>query len=357
MPMPWLHRSSVFAAAVVLAIAGCDDEPTTHVENTAALCRDSVDNDSDLLVDCGDPDCDTFCAADGDADVDSDADVGADADADLDEDLDVEADARRDADPDVEADVEADVDPDAELDAEPDVDFFPLCLDDGDCPAVMKCYDYALDGVLLCAPRGRSCFAPTDCEDGVECGAVPEWSGLETYCLVSGDACADDRSCPDGFRCEAGACVDRRFACASGSDCPWWDRCAPLRSGPRYCAAAPLQPCTTDMDCSAPCVDVEGDGDTECYDASGISTCATNADCDGSVCGNQDGVRGLECGAIGPCLTSDDCPDGGECVDVNADGQLECQGSGGACSVDSDCPALELCFDRDGAGGPECVGL
>jgi hypothetical protein len=100
------------------------------------------------------------------------------------------------------------------------------------------------------------------------------------------------------------------------------------------------------------CVDVDLDGDTECQWTAG-SSCMTNAECVAAVCGDQDGNSTTECGTVGPCLDGDDCPMGWECVDVNSDGQLECQ-SAGPCRLDEDCLERELCFDDTGGGVPAC---
>jgi hypothetical protein len=61
------HRSSSFAV-LLLALAACGGEtaketPPPPTEDTAALCRDGLDNDGDGLTDCDDPDCWTmaFC--------------------------------------------------------------------------------------------------------------------------------------------------------------------------------------------------------------------------------------------------------------------------------------------------------
>ena len=366
-------RRCIWPLLCLMAIAStalsCDDDPGPR-ENTAALCNDGFDNDRDQLVDCSDPDCDGLCTADGDGDVDSDVDGDVDSDADVDGDADGDGDADADADgdgdtdTDVDADVDGDVDSDADVDgdadSDEDVDEDPYisCVDDDACPSSMRCYDYMLDGALICAPRGASCLGEGDCESGVTCGEIPEWPEFGSYCLVSADhVCADHSSCPDGFRCEGDVCEDRRFLCEGAVDClRSYDACLSLYHRMRYCAGTGgLTSCASPAECGrADCVDVEGDGDTECQPTTG-STCLTNADCDGMVCGQQDDERGVECGSVGPCLTSADCPGSMECVDVNSDGQLECQDTGGTCMVDSDCPAGQLCIDSADAGAPACV--
>lgn len=318
--------------AVGLGVAGCPDAPTPLIaehEDSWTMCHDGLDNDEDDLIDCDDGDCSAHCGGDGDADGDGDGDSDGDADGDADTDADIDADADEEVDP------------------------YIRCEGDDDCPPVMMCYEYWADGQRLCAPRGSSCDVDDDCDSGTACDVVPEWSEVGTYCLHSGATCTSDGGCPDGFRCEDGGCADRRFACETNDDCPRWDRCLALWSGLRICLPWSLEPCENDEQCSSPCVDVDGDGDTECQEEIG-SSCLTNADCDGMVCGQQDDERGVECGAAGPCMTSADCPGTMECVNVNDDGQLECQELG-ACSIDANCSPRQLCFDPDSAGGPECV--
>lgn len=335
----------------------CDERIITgDPENTFAVCHDSIDNDKDQLVDCWDVDCWRHCVGgdgDGDGDVDADTDTDVDADADSDGDGDVDADADGDADGDVDADSDADTDADADEDVVPYIE----CDDDDGCPADMRCYDYMLDGRLICAPRGRFCFSDDDCDEGTTCDVIPEWAESGSFCHYRGVACTSDASCSDGFRCESGSCVDRRFECVDNRDCHWWDYCVTLWSRLRVCVPSPLQPCSEDGECSYEvCVDIDGDGDNECQEEAFDATCLTNADCAGMVCGQQDDERGAECGEVGPCLTSLDCPGDMECLDVNNDGQEECQPRGGDCRQDRDCPARQLCFDHDGFGGAECVG-
>lgn len=339
----WLGASAVWFGL------GCPQEASRH-EDAIDLCSDGIDNDGDGATDCDDLGCVRFCGGDGDSDTDADGetDGGGDGDADTDADGDADTDTHADGDADTDADVDEDVD------TRPPI--IP-CAGDGDCPDTLRCYDYALDGVQICAPRGATCLGAASCGAGVDCGVLAIWFGSGAFCMVTGEGCACDGQCPDGFRCEGGSCVDRRVVCADNDGCPWWDVCGPLRSEIRICQPSGPEPCTDAEMCSerALCVDIEGDGDTECQPTTG-STCATNADCVGAVCGDEDGLRGSECGSVGPCLTSGDCPAGRECVDVNGDGNLECQPTGGACLTDAECPPGRICWDPDGMGGAGCVG-
>jgi hypothetical protein len=350
----------VVVAASLLVSGGCNDDDT-HGETD---CFNSLDDDHDLLVDCHDPDCASACAAD--ADVDVDADVGPDADLDEDAggDADVvsDADADRDGDAEVELDADNDADQDGEEDADVDADLCeaPIpCSDDSECPdPALRCYDYGLSDERICAPGGAFCTSADECPDGVACDVVPCWYGYGTYCLVEGSGCSGDSGCPEGFACDDGVCTDRRRSCATSEDCPWWDGCLPLLSGARSCLPAPIPACYSPDDCGGEgfeCVDIDADGDTECqHTRSG--RCVTNEDCDESVCGDADGDGDPECGLVGPCLTNDDCPAGThECVDVNGDGNAVCQPAGGECTVNAECPAGTICFDADGAGGAECL--
>jgi len=344
-----LHRSLALIVSLVVVAAGCQvSAPATEVETTFDSCSDGVDNDHDLLADCQDPDCFPFCGGP----EEGEGDAGPDP-CDLDGSID---DAAVDAAPedDVDADLSGTEEPDADVEAEPSE---PVLCDEGySCiEAALRCYDFYLDGAPVCAPRGASCLRSSDCEADVSCGLVPGWSEGGRYCLATDDGCAADGSCPDGFRCEAGACVDRRRVCVNNLDCPSWGRCTSLRSGLRVCLprGGPTR-CADDESCgSATCVDVDGDGRRECQESLG-STCEVNEDCADGVCGNADGSPGAECGAVGPCLVTADCPADHVCTDVDGDGALECQRSGGACISDGDCAAGTLCFAADGAPGAEC---
>jgi hypothetical protein len=331
-----LDRLLVPAACLIaLAVIGCEEPPPEEPrENSMVMCFDGLDNDEDGLVDCDDPDCAPFCGGDGDGDGDSDSDADGDSDGDGDGDSDSDADADADADGDVEI-IE--------------------CRDDDECPVSLRCYDFYLEGRSICAPRGAACRFDEECDDGVPCVEIPEWAGSGKYCLAPNVSCTTNAGCADGFRCEEGDCVDRRFLCVSSSDCPWWAECAPFYTGQRMCAPKPVEHCEVDDECPEMlCVDIDGDGRRECQLVVG-STCATNADCDRGVCGDGDSERGAECGAVGSCLVTTDCPLGMECLDVNGDGQLECQYEGGECSRDADCPERQLCFPQTELSTARCV--
>jgi hypothetical protein len=289
------HLLVLLAALWVVA---CDEQRWVP-ESTAERCSDGRDNDGDRVTDCDDLECLPFCGSDGDVDVDADVDGDGDGDLDGDGDGDADADADPDSEPDGEIEPDADgdsdpdADPDGEVDADPDgdeIDFIP-CDEDGDCPEpTMACYDFFLDGTTICAPRGDICGSDEDCPAGVACGPVPSWAWFGRYCLVTDSSCGTDFDCPDGFRCEAGDCADRRFACAGSADCPWWDSCRLLVSGLRVCRPTGPGSCLLSWDCGRDevCVDVEGDGDTECQETE-FSDCETNADCEeGEVCGPRD---------------------------------------------------------------------
>lgn len=357
-PSP-LVAAAVFVSAALLVTAGCDEDEVGAETN----CADLRDNDRDLLVDCDDPDCASACAADGDLDADADADLdtGPDADGpDSGDDADLAGDA--DADLDVDADLDDDVDRDGDGDLDEEVDLCqaPIpCVDDGECPdPALRCYDYHLSGERICAPGGALCRNSDDCPDGAVCDVAPCWYGYGTYCLVPGSGCSHDAGCPEGFACEEGACMDRRRSCATSDDCPWWDGCLPLLSGARSCLPVPPQPCGSPDECGGAgfvCVDVDGDGDTECQHTE-HGGCVTNEDCDDSVCGDAGGDGRPECGLVGPCLTDDDCPERTHaCVDVAGTGDQVCQATGGECLSNHDCPAGTICFDADGVGGAECL--
>lgn len=343
--------------------SSCSDDNGNSGENTLERCSDGEDNDRDLRIDCEDMDCAAFCSGDGDSDIDADGDTDSDSDGDTDTDADGDSDSDSDGDADSDAD-DADTPPDSEVDSddETDAEVDPCsepieCVDDDSCPEpTMMCYDYLGDGNRICAPRGGFCTDSSNCYDGVTCDVVPCWFRAGTYCLTTVETCRDSTDCPEGFACEGGSCIDRRYACEGWDDCPWWDACLPLLSGLRVCLPMPLSPCESTKKCEEgfECVDVDDDGDTECQTAMG-GVCTTNAECTESVCGDSDGDGNNECGLVGPCRDDFDCPTSYECVDVNNDGDLECQGTSGTCSVNSDCGAGQICFDPEGSASPDCL--
>jgi hypothetical protein len=125
----------------------------------------------------------------------------------------------------------------------------------------------------------------------------------------------------------------------------------------KICQPRGAESCTTATDCTGSqiCVDIEGDGTTECQYPNG--ECTTNADCDQEVCGGGvDSRTGASCGVIGRCLNNSQCPPQYNCRDVNGDGVQECQRNNGTCHLDSDCPVGQLCVPQGPEGIPECAG-
>jgi hypothetical protein len=332
---------------LAFAMVGCQTpcEPYAR-EATYAECGDGLDNDGDGQADCLDLDCAFACPRSSQL-PHHDAGVGGPGDAT----------PEPDSSPDADGAAPEDGSPDGDAADGLTPDGFIACASTEDCPEDLRCYDYALDGRLLCGPRGAACYDGTDCSPGVECGPLSGIPALRPFCLARVGTCAAAADCPDGFRCEAGACVDRRLPCVRNDDCPHWERCGPLPTGVRVCVPRSVEPCSSDDECweLARCVDIDGDGATECQDADG-SLCMTNADCRRGVCSDQDGAPGAECGVRGPCRADGDCPVDRRCVDVNGDGQPECQLASGDCAVDMDCPSETRCLEPSGAGRTTCAG-
>ena len=121
-------------------------------------------------------------------------------------------------------------------------------------------------------PEGEACTGGTDCVAGAIC-ADPDFDGTatcHTLCWTDGD-CLDGRACgPIGTPSGAFAMVEGRglgactggtgrqgAACADRNDCYALGLC---QSGACH------EPCETDAECPAGsgCVDLDGDGNTEC---------------------------------------------------------------------------------------------
>ena len=209
------------------------------------------------------------------------------------------------------------------------------CADDG-----FFCTDAFCEG-MECVP-GSLCNADEQCGSGncikVE-GAEPGDRGL---CAPTEGPCTSIHDCAHGFRCEEGACIDRRIPCGfRDTACPRNHTCtfAPV-DGRLFCVPAHA-PCESAGQCEdgASCADVDGDTETECLL---LGTCTSNADCgEGTSCGVDPGTSQASCEADGPCRAGA-CPAGRTCLDTGS-GTARCVMDGGSCTRDSECPAQAIC--------------
>lgn len=209
------------------------------------------------------------------------------------------------------------------------------CSDDGFVCVAGFCED------MECVP-GSPCTSNEHCGSG-NCikpeGATAEDSGL---CEPTAGACTGASDCAYGFRCEEGACVDRRIPCGFHPNaCPRGHTCtfAPVE-GRLFCVPA-HPPCDSAGQCEAgaSCVDVDGDSETECVLT---GTCSSNADCgEGTSCGVEPGTSQSSCQVDGPCR-SGECPAGRTCLDTGT-GTARCVAEGGSCTRDSECDPQAIC--------------
>ena len=208
----------------------------------------------------------------------------------------------------------------------------------GDCPAGFSCAP-AFCGGEACVP-GRPCTDDADCPSG-DCvrpeGAPPSERGM---CTTS-ESCAESRDCALGYQCERGSCVDRRIPCGFHSaGCPRGSICSFMATESMpYCVAANT-PCEHSGQCEtgAECLDVDGDGSSECSPA---GACTSNTDCPaGFSCGIDPGTSQAACVVDGACRDGD-CPNGLTCLDTGS-GRARCVRTG-TCAQDSDCPPRSVC--------------
>ena len=218
------------------------------------------------------------------------------------------------------------------------------------CATGTTCLDN-LCGAMKCFRSGNPCEGDADCPSGSRCITGPAGSA----CTRS-SGCGDSRDCPAGFACETGRCVDRRILCTDLSGCPMGFNCRWLdTSGARFCVRQ-YRRCATTTACrplAAECVDVDGDGMTQC---TVVAECRTNADCAAldRVC-RIDDFKGSYCGFVGPCVSDGDCSTGYRCIDLWGDGLRECVALGGSCSTTASCPARAVCAISRESEPPECV--
>ncbi|MGB5812797.1 MAG: hypothetical protein WBG86_19845 [Polyangiales bacterium] len=204
-----------------------------------------------------------------------------------------------------------------------------FCRDDDDCPGERVCTDLGIEGLR---------------------------------CVKTTPGCDSDFDCVLGFLCEEEECVDRRVPCVHDDDCPMSHVCEGIDVS-RFCHRV-HQVCEGELDCAgiAPrCVDIDGDGTTECAGSSEPNApspvACVNADCAdpfAPVCEVSEAGSTSVCGQYGLCLDGDDCTDGFECVGLWTDGHKECVPEGGTCSRIVDCPERQVCASPRSGGPPAC---
>jgi len=256
-----------------------------------------------------------------------------------------------------------------------------VCIGNADCvDGVCVCQDPECGG--LCCEVGESCVddvccAAATCGDlGAECGLVDDGCGDQIYCGDCGlfqwcdplnqcaclyeaclGACCDEAEvCADGACCAPLVCADLGATCGAPSDGCGGDLDCGECEGVEQCSPAFQCECPTIV-CNGVCCD---EGVTECDDIDGNCGGVTQ-DCDGKMCGDDDGYGGL---CIGPCPNPNEVCNSGVC-------ECEFTGCAGVCCAENEiCEADQCvpcvpdcngknCGDDDGCGclcdGP-CTG-
>jgi hypothetical protein len=336
------------AALALLSLAACggsdtsDPKPAAPTETTAALCRDTADNDGDTLLDCDDPDCQgyVFCAPtteltsaacqdsldnDGDGDVDCD-----------------------------DADCAGFVfcAPATELTA-------AACQntadDDGD--GATDCADADCAGFIFCAPATEltvdACQNGSD-DDGdtlVDCDD-PDCQGF----IACADATTETSagSCQDGADNDGDGTID----CAD-ADCQGFLFCAPATE---LTATACQDGTDEDGDGLTDCADPDCAGFIFCAPATELTAvaCQNGADDDLDTlvdCADPDCRGFIACAAATTENTSATCQDGtdndddgvADCADADCRGFLFC-----APPVENTAPLCEDGLDNDGDAFVDC---
>ncbi len=301
--------------------AGCNDDPVpppppTDVGVDTATSADANDGGTDAGADASD-------AGTGDAGADAGADAGTDAGSDV-------------GAPDVDLPDMGSGEPVIVCGEEdPDDPVPPPTCGDGCAPGFV-CVD-AFCGGEECLP-GRPCGDDDDCGSGA-CIGEPDSPGI---CEAGDGSCAADDDCVYGFACESGECVDRRIPCGfHETNCPRGYTCSfAVFEGLPICVPASVR-CDTGAQCElgASCVDVDGDGMTECLLA---GRCETNEDCEtGTSCGVDPATSQASCEPDGACRMGE-CADGYMCADTGS-GVPRCVAMGGSCATNTDCPVGSIC--------------
>lgn len=240
------------------------------------------------------------------------------------------------------------------------------CESDAECSLGQACIESGCstnegEPIKVCRLATSSfCRSDEDCAEGRQCIDLGT-EGLR--CVKTTPGCDTDFDCVPGFSCEDGSCFDRRVPCVRDEHCPMNHVCeAEGAATSSFCQRVHVS-CDGELDCAgiAPrCVDIDGDGSTECAGNSdpnqpSIPACV-NTDCasEAPVCEVSQVGSQTVCGLYGLCLDDDDCVEGFSCVELWPDGRKECVPSGGLCSHITDCPARQVCASPRTGGAPAC---
>ena len=179
----------------------------------------------------------------------------------------------------------------------------------------------------------EACIAGFACEDG--------------GCVDRRLPCAVGADCPHGYTCFF-APPDQRFCrritrpCGDDSDCSVLRvRCGDAdKDGRREC----MPSLTPNGPEAIPC------------DKSQCESGAGGAGGAGPVCETTVEGTGAVCGQFGLCAEASDCDKGFECLDLWGDGRTECVQPLGSCVDSRDCAIRELCASPRLGEAPTCVG-
>lgn len=223
----------------------------------------------------------------------------------------------------------------------------------GGCASGERCIT-SMCGASICAPSGSPCETDADCHPDSMCSnavCVPSSAGV---------ICNDSRDCAAGHVCEGTPgdrdCIARRIPCPVDEACPLGFVCTTPGSGEgafcayihRLCDDGKVCPVAT----SDGCLDVDGDGETEC--APPMGQCNRNADCATGACiFDATGGFGGTCSPAGLCqVGGSGCGSGLSCADLRGEGPGQCVSSG--CVSDDDCGDHGVCAVASGATVATC---
>jgi|GEM_PF-2454375 len=177
------------------------------------------------------------------------------------------------------------------------------------------------------------------------------WS--ETLCRRSGLECSPLVACPEGYSCDANACVcddpeDCGYACSSDDYCPQAAACDTNRG-----VCKPARSCLFDEDCEGAqlCVKArpfeELNADRRCVDPGDVQpgdACDVGSECTSATC-----LHGDIC--VPGCEVRADCPAANLSCGQEASGRLGCRlAEDVACGLS--CAAFEFCDPTHGCVEP-----
>jgi hypothetical protein len=244
-----------------------------------------------------------------------------------------------------------------------------MCRSDADCPASSSCLEYstvlAPNGsaakVGYCTPASKiaapACARESDCPAGQGCVAYGGRTSL-TVCKApaAGGTRKVGQSCTGNGDCLSGACFDRQFRLASGSNKTFCSSVCAVNSdcGPDQMCARLVQ---NNNGTSDPTDDVVAGECQTLFVPVGVSGCGIDADCvalgDGSdTCDATHGLCYSKTAVPGsPCTADDGCMLGGVCSTGSRFPGGYCQTFGCAPNPTGTTPAVDLCA----GAGSACV--